>query len=165
MLCTEFAIQISSGGTEFHGLKTPHPVNVPNATVASIAVSCKCSSWAVAGGTKSPRVVVSWFFLGFFLCTFCLCLTERGREDFAKRCGKGLLERRLALLGSMGRCAFAHIIQLWECPGEVRATQRAFLLPYQEGGSHEGGAVQARCSCGNAQGMCYDWFAPGGSRR
>ena len=61
--------------------------------------------------------------------------------------------------GPMGRCAFAHIIQLLECPGEVWNTQRAFLLPNQEGagGSHEGSAVHARCSCGNAQAACADW--------
>ena len=54
-----------------------------------------------------------------------------GREDFCKVVGKALLGRRLTLPGPMGRCAFAHIIQLLECPGEVWATQRAFLLPYQ----------------------------------
>ena len=60
----------------------------------------------------------------------------------------------------MGCCALAHIIQLLKRPREVRAAQRAFLLPYQEGA-----AVQALCSCGDAQGMCFDWLAPVGSRR
>ena len=36
---------------------------------------------------------------------------------YCKRCGKALLGRRLALPGPMGRCAFSHIIQLWECAG------------------------------------------------
>ena len=56
-----------------------------------------------------------------------------------KDVGRALLGRRLALPGSMGLCGFAHNIQLLDCPGEVWATQRAFLLPYQEGarGSHE----------------------------
>ena len=54
-----------------------------------------------------------------------------------------------------------------ECPGEMLATQRAFLLPYQEGvgGSLGGSVVQALRLCGNAQGVCADWFAPFGSGR
>ena len=67
----------------------------------------------------------------------------------------------------MGRGAFAGIIQLLGCPGEIWVTLRAFLLPYQEGasGSHEGSAVQALCLFGNAQGVCADWCTPFGSRR
>ena len=59
----------------------------------------------------------------------------------------------LALPGTMGHCASAHIFHSLECPGAVWATQRPFLLPYQEGarGSHEGSAVQAL-----AQGVCAD---------
>ena len=49
----------------------------------------------------------------------CNDLQYCGREDVAKHVGKPLLGRRLALLGSMGRFAFAHIIQLLECPGEI----------------------------------------------
>ena len=48
---------------------------------------------------------------------------------------------------------------------ETWATQQAFLLPYQEGAgaSHAGSAAQALRLCGNAQGVCADWFAPFGS--
>ena len=65
------------------------------------------------------------------------------REDFAKDVVRALMGRRLALFGATGRCAFTHIIQLLES----WATQRAFLLPHQEGagGSHEGSVVQALC--------------------
>ena len=31
--------------------------------------------------------------------------------------------------------------------------------------SYRGTAVEALCFCGDAQGMCFDWFAPDGSRR
>ena len=41
-----------------------------------------------------------------------------GAEMFAKDVGRALLGRRLALPGPMGCCAFAHIIQLLECPGK-----------------------------------------------
>ena len=50
-----------------------------------------------------------------------------GAKIFQKMWEGPCWEGVLALPGSMGRCAFAHIIQLLECPGEVRATQRAFL--------------------------------------
>ena len=70
-------------------------------------------------------------------------LQHRRRKDFAKDVGWALLGRRLALPGSMGFGAFTHIIQLLECLRDIWATQRAFLLPHQEGasGSHEDSAV------------------------
>ena len=56
----------------------------------------------------------------------------------------------------MGRGAFAYIVQLFELPREIWATQRAFLLSYQEraGGSRAGSAVQAFSLCANAQDVC-----------
>ena len=39
------------------------------------------------------------------------------------------------------------------------------LFFFRAEGSHENSAVQARCSCGNAQGVRADWCAPFGSRR
>ena len=103
-------------------------------------------------------------------------INSRGGCNGLQRCEAKILQkmwegailgRRLALPGSTGRCAFAHIIQLLECPGEVWATQRAFLLSHQEraGGSHEGSAVRALRLCRNAQGVCADCSAPFGSRR
>ena len=91
---------------------------------------------------------------------------HRWRKVFAKYVGTEPAGKASALPGSMGRGAFTQIIKLLECPGEIWATQRAFLLPHQEGvsGSYEGSAVQALCLCGNAQGVCSDWFAPDGSR-
>ena len=53
-----------------------------------------------------------------------------------------------------GRCAFANIIQPLTCPGEIWATQRAFLVAHQE----EGSAVQALCLCGSAQSVRADWL-------
>ena len=45
--------------------------------------------------------------------------------------------------GPLGCGAFTYIILLLECPGEILATQRAFLLLHQEeaSGSHEGMAT------------------------
>ena len=63
------------------------------------------------------------FGLQFVVVSGCNDLQYCGHEDFAKDV------RRLTLRGPVGRCAFAHIIQLLECPGEVWNTQRAFLLP------------------------------------
>ena len=42
--------------------------------------------------------------------------------------GKLLLGRRLALPGSMGHSAFAHIIQLLECPGEICGPHSEFFF-------------------------------------
>ena len=56
----------------------------------------------------------------------CNGLQFCGCQDFAKYVGRALLGKRLGLPGPMGRCAFAHVIQLLECPREVWATQRAF---------------------------------------
>ena len=76
---------------------------------------------------KSPLVLA----FGFVVCCcqswWLQWLQYCGRGDFAKDLGKALLGRRLTLPGSMGRCACAHIIQLLECPGDVPATQGAFL--------------------------------------
>ena len=58
---------------------------------------------------------------------FCGC------QDFAKDAGRALLGRRLALPGSMGCCAFAHILQRVDCSREVWAARRALFLPQQEG--------------------------------
>ena len=47
-------------------------------------------------------------------------------QDHAKNVGRALLERRLALPGSMGQCVVACSVFLLEHPGDV-------FLPYQEG--------------------------------
>ena len=78
-----------------------------------------------------------------------------GARNFAKSVEFSLLGRRLALLGSMGRGAFAHMIQLLERPEEVRAARRAHFLLHQEGaiGSHEGSAVVSKESPVDAHGV------------
>ena len=60
--------------------------------------------------------------LGFTVCR-CQPLSSqwlfqhRWCKDFAKDVGMALLGRRLVSPGSMGRCAFTHIIQPLDCPG------------------------------------------------
>ena len=54
----------------------------------------------------------------------CSC----GRVDFARDVGRALLGRRLASLGSMGRCVFANIIQLVECPGNYGPHSELFFF-------------------------------------
>ena len=83
---------------------------------------------------------------------------HRWRKDFAEDVGRGppppLLGSRLALPGPVGRGASTHVMQLLERSGGIWATQRAFLLPHQEGasGSLDGSPVKAFCLCGNAHG-------------
>ena len=48
---------------------------------------------------------------------------------------KADLGGRLALLGSDGKCVFAHSIHGVECATEVRAARRALFLPDYEGAS------------------------------
>ena len=75
-----------------------------------------------------------------------------------KICGKALLGRRLALPGPMGCCAFAHIIQRLQCPGEVRAARRAlffFLIKKEPFALTKAVQFKPFCSCGDAQGMCF----------
>ena len=54
----------------------------------------------------------------FVVASLCRCngVQHRWHEDCAKDVGRALVERRLALPGSMGRGAFTQIIQLLECP-------------------------------------------------
>ena len=51
-------------------------------------------------------------------------------KGFAKGVGLALLGWDVAFSGSMGCCGFPHDRQLLECPEEVWAALRAFLLPH-----------------------------------
>ena len=85
-----------------------------------------------------------------------------GAKILQKEVGRALLGRRLAFPDPLDVVRFAHVIQLLACPGEMWATHRSFLLLYREGagGSHEGSSVQALGLCGDAPGVCADWFSP-----
>ena len=91
---------------------------------------------------------------------------ERLRH-FAKDVGKTVLGRRLALLGPVGQRAPAPDVHPLERSREVWAAWRAPFLPHTEGvgGGFKRGVAKSLRLCGNAQGVCADWFAPFGSRR
>ena len=63
----------------------------------------------------------------------CNGLQLCGQKDFAKDVGRAILGRRLALLGPVGQCAFAHSVHLLERSREVWDAWRALFLPSQEG--------------------------------
>ena len=104
---------------------------------------------------KIPTRVATWFHsvsLPAFVAAMTFSIVG---AKILQKMGRVVLGRRLALPGSMGRGAFTHIIQLLECSKGIWTTQRASLLPHQEGASfsHEGRALQVLCLCGNAQGV------------
>ena len=108
---------------------------------------------------ENPTKVGIWFHR---LSLPALCrrigLQHRWREDFAKDVGRVLLGGRLALPRPIGCCALAHNVWRLERPEEVRAARRALVLSHQEGALCllKGSGVEALCSCGDAQGMCFD---------
>ena len=53
--------------------------------------------------------------------------------------GEADLVGRLALLGTVGQCVFAHSIRGVDCTREVRAAWRALFLPDEEGAGDDAG--------------------------
>ena len=84
----------------------------------------------MAALAKASECLQGWHLVSQFGVASLCRRNGLQRKDFAKVVGRALLGRRLAL---RWRCALAHIIELLECPGEVRAARRALCLPHQGG--------------------------------
>ena len=119
----------------------------------------------IAALAKALECLEKLFWCWLLVCSFCCqswlqWLAVLWARRFCKRGGKGLPGKASGLAwihGTLCVCARHPAI----------GTQRAFLLLYREGagGSFEGSSVQALRLCGDAPGVCADWFTPSGSTR
>ena len=127
------------------------------------------------GPGKSVGMVgesLPWSAFGFTVCC-CQPLSSQWpaasvARRFCKICGTGPTGKASGLAWTLRTwCVCVHLPAVGMTRGKYGPHSELFLLPHQEGagGPRAGSAVRALRLCGNAQGVCADWFAPFGSRK